>query len=110
MSIKSLPFFDTWRHLFFIFPFWATGAALFFHYISSVVKRESYQWIPYAVALLGLLPEIWWTLTTTPYQHVYFNQFVGGIAGANGRYDLDYYQTSNREMAQWLIKNAEKKT
>lgn len=106
---KKSTIFDTWRHLFFIFPFWATGAALFFHYISSVVKKESYQWIPYAVALLGLLPEICWTLTTTPYQHVYFNQFVGGIAGANGRYDLDYYQTSNREMAQWLIKNAEKK-
>lgn len=107
---KESTIFDSWRHLFFIFPFWAAGAALFTHFIASKITKPSYKLLPYALAVLGLMPEIAWTLTTTPYQQVYFNQFVGGLKGAQGYYDLDYYQTSNREMAQWIINNAEKKT
>lgn len=103
--IKKSTIYDTWRHVFFVFPFWATAAALFVQYISTLIKNEKYKLVPFAVAVLGLVPEIAWTFTTTPYQHMYFNALVGGIKGAEGHYDLDYYQTSNREMAEWIIKN-----
>lgn len=106
---KESTIFDTWRHLFFVFPFWAVGAALFFHFLANNISKPSLKLLPYAAAILGLMPEIVWTFTTTPYQQVYFNQFVGGLKGAQGYYDLDYYQTSNREMAHWLINNTQKK-
>lgn len=106
---KKSTIFDTWRHLFFVFPFWASGAALFIHYLSSKITNTKLSFLPYALAVLGLLPEIIWTFTTNPYQQVYFNVFVGGLKGAQGYYDLDYYQTSNREMALWIKENARPK-
>src|SRR5690606_10914025 len=63
----------------------------------------------YIIPVIGLLPEIIWIFTTTPYQYIYFNALVGGIKGANGNYDLDYYQTSNRELGRWIKRNAQKK-
>jgi hypothetical protein len=37
-----------------------------------------------------------------PDEYVYFNQLVGGLKGANGRYDTDYWGNSFREAVQDL--------
>ncbi len=33
-----------------------------------------------------------------PYEYVYYNHFVGGIKGAQGLFELDYWSTSQREL------------
>jgi hypothetical protein len=38
-----------------------------------------------------------------PYEHVYYNQFAGGIEGAQGRYELDYWGSPYREAALGLL-------
>jgi hypothetical protein len=37
-----------------------------------------------------------------PYEYCYFNSAVGGLSGAAGSYDTDYWLTSYREAAQWI--------
>lgn len=37
-----------------------------------------------------------------PYAYTYYNLSAGGVAGAQGRYELDYWATSYREAARWL--------
>jgi hypothetical protein len=37
-----------------------------------------------------------------PYEYIYFNGLVGGVSGANGRYDLEYWSTANREATNAL--------
>lgn len=37
-----------------------------------------------------------------PYQTTYFNGLVGGVAGADGRYDTEYWLTSYREAIDWV--------
>jgi hypothetical protein len=37
-----------------------------------------------------------------PYQTTYFNGFVGGVAGAEGRYETDYWLASYREAIEWV--------
>ncbi|MFY9153752.1 MAG: tetratricopeptide repeat protein, partial [Prolixibacteraceae bacterium] len=37
-----------------------------------------------------------------PYYYLYYNQFVGGLKGAYGEYETDYYYHSMREGAEWL--------
>ena len=32
---------------------------------------------------------------------------VGGVKGAYGNYELDYYYHSTREASEWVIENAE---
>ncbi len=44
-----------------------------------------------------------------PYEYVYFNSFVGGLKGASGNYETDYWSKSYREAVLWLEKNEIKK-
>lgn len=41
-----------------------------------------------------------------PYQITYFNELVGGLKGAFGRFDLDYWGTSQKAAMEWLNENA----
>ncbi len=38
-----------------------------------------------------------------PYQIAYFNQTVGGLAGAEGVYETEYWVTSYREAIEWIV-------
>lgn len=107
--VRKSTIYDTWRHVFFVFPFWAIGAVMVFHYFIQKIKNQSFKKFAWILPVLCLSPEIGWTFTSTPYQYIYFNAFVGGIKGAYGKYDLDYYQTSNRELGRWIKANAQKK-
>ena len=41
-----------------------------------------------------------------PYQTTYFNGLVGGVAGADGKYDTEYWLTSYREAIAWVNEQA----
>jgi hypothetical protein len=45
------------------------------------------------------LPGIVSSLRLYPYEYVYYNSFVGGPAGAEDRFELDYWRISLREVA-----------
>lgn len=45
-----------------------------------------------------------------PYQYIYFNELVGGLPGANGKYDTDYFGASYKEAVDWINKNVNDKT
>jgi hypothetical protein len=41
-----------------------------------------------------------------PYEALYYNRSIaGGLRGANGRFETDYWGTSYREAAEWLMSN-----
>lgn len=106
MIYKKSSMHDTWRHVFFIYPFWVSMAAMAFPLIGAYLKNEKLRWLPTGVVLFGLLPVIIWTVRTHPNQYVYFNTLVGGVKGAFGYYDIDYYQNSSLQCANWVVKNA----
>lgn len=41
-----------------------------------------------------------------PYQITYFNELVGGVKGAMGKYDLDYWGTSQKAAILWVNAHA----
>ncbi len=41
-----------------------------------------------------------------PYQITYFNELVGGVQGAFGKYDLDYWGTSQKAAVSWVNAHA----
>ncbi len=106
MIYKKSSVHDSWRHLFFIYPFWVAMAALALPLIAGFIKHEKAKWLPLVIAVAGLFPTILWTFREHPNQYVYFNELVGGIQGAHGYYDTDYYQNSGMQAAKWLLKNA----
>ncbi|HRO42385.1 MAG TPA: phospholipid carrier-dependent glycosyltransferase [Flavipsychrobacter sp.] len=108
MAYKKSSVHDTWRHLFFIYPFWVSMSALGLPLIGNYLKNEKLRFIPVIVAIVGLMPAIIWTFRTHPNQYVYFNELVGGIEGAHGYYDTDYYQNSGLQAGKWILKNAKR--
>lgn len=55
------------------------------------------------VVFLFLLKNI---IVYHPYQTSFFNAAVGGIKGAEGKFDLDFWGTPQKEAVIWLNKNA----
>jgi MFS family permease len=45
-----------------------------------------------------------------PYQMTYFNVAVGGLAGASGRYETDYWLSSYKEAIEWVNRRAAERT
>ena len=44
----------------------------------------------------------WDMLKLHPYEYTYFSPLVGGIKGANGEYETDYWNTCQRAASSWL--------
>jgi len=40
-----------------------------------------------------------------PYEYMYFSPLVGGVPGATGKYDMDYWGVCNKLSAEWLASN-----
>jgi hypothetical protein len=48
------------------------------------------------------MPGIIQLIQLHPYEYVYYNQFVGGLRGANRRFEPDYWRASAAEAADYL--------
>jgi hypothetical protein len=59
------------------------------------------------LAALALLPGVVGIVRLHPYEYVYYNELVGGIPGAQGRFELDYFCTASREAMDVVNRQAE---
>ncbi len=105
---SNLNYYNGWRHYLFVLPFAVGLAALVWDYILSQKKAIA---LSAGLVLLTLFakPAIW-IVQNHPNQYVYFNEFVGGLKGAYGTYETDYYSNSCREAAEWIAKQHPKDT
>lgn len=97
--------YNGWRHFLFFAPFIALIGALGW---DSLFRYKISKPILYLslVPLIALSAKpLWWMIKNHPYQYVYFNELVGGINGAYGNYETDYYGLSMREGLEWLVKH-----
>lgn len=104
--IKESVLYDTWRHFFFVYPSMVIIVALLCNYLlEHFSEKKSYQYGITAIIILGLALPLIWLLRSFPNEYVYFNEFSGGIKKAIGVYDLDYYQNSGKQAAEWIKSN-----
>lgn len=87
--------YDNFRQILFILPpiFFMAGVAF------EAVKNVKWQ---AALIALSLLPGLIGIISLHPYEYIYYNQFVGGVSGAAGRFETDYWVISYREAAEYL--------
>lgn len=99
LTFRGSAIFDNFRHVLFTLPpvFLLAGAA--FERISNVRVRA-------AVIVACLLPGVIGIASLHPYEYAYYNQFIGGMKGAQGRFELEYWLTSYREAAEYVNENA----
>jgi hypothetical protein len=54
------------------------------------------------LVILLLLPGLYWDWQLHPYQYMYYNSLVGGIAGASHDYEMDYWFVTYKEGMEYV--------
>lgn len=95
----TIPIYNNFRHLLFTVPALvvvaAAGAAWIWEALPSRLGRG-------LLLIAAFLPGMFSIVTLHPYQYVYFNELAGGVRGASGRFDLDYWCVSMREAVNYV--------
>ena len=93
--IMRLALYDNFRQVLFILPpiFLMAGVAF------EKIKNIKWQ---IALVILCLFPGIAGIVSLHPYEYIYYNRFIGGMDGAQGRFETDYWVTSYREAAGYV--------
>ncbi len=98
-----LNLYDNFRALLFLVPpiFVFSGITL-----DQLPNKFQRGWTVILIVGLILSPSIASIYKLHPYEYVYYNSFVGGLNGAGGRNELDYWQTSYKEGIEYLNQTA----
>jgi len=93
--VLKVALYDNFRQILFILPPIFLMAGVVFEAIKNVKWQA-------ALIGLSLLPGLIGIVTLHPYEYMYYNQFIGGVNGAAGRFEADYWATSYREAAEYV--------
>ena len=97
--VLRTPLYDNFRQLLFsTVPLLAIAGVT----LSSILRAITRKWAKALVVLLVIAPGAVHSIRFHPYEYVYYNALVGGVAGAEGRYELDYWCTAYRELTEHL--------
>lgn len=94
------------RHLLFVMPLMVVLAARFWSGLLQLPSRIV-KWVALAVFAGLLFLPIRHTARNHPNEYVYFNELVGGLRGAYGDYETDYYYNSLKNAVDWFKKHVD---
>lgn len=98
IELLKAPMYDNFRHSLYIVPPLFIFAGFSLQAIFQKVKPTIFT----LVVIVMLIPGIYNIITLHPYSYVYYNYLVGGVKGANGHFEMDYYGTSLKETTEYL--------
>ena len=103
---KSATVYDGLRHLLFVLPLIAVLAGLSFEFCRIRIAQfgSIAGVLPVLFLLAALVPTSIQMIRLHPYQYTYFNGIVGGLKGASGDFETDYWALSYRESIEKLGK------
>ncbi|MCD6063850.1 MAG: glycosyl transferase family 2 [Flavipsychrobacter sp.] len=105
VAYKKSPMYDGWRHMLFLYPLLVVLSALTFLSIIWSFKNKIAKYAVIGLVVIGLLLPARWSVANHPNQIVYFNELVGGVDGAYGYYETDYYMNSVKQAIFKLAKD-----
>jgi len=94
--------YGAWRHLIFIYPCLIILAALGYNDLWQRIKSILGRSLFTAIFLLLIIHPVKFMIAAHPYYYLYYNQLTGGLKGAYGKYETDYYYHTMRSGAEWL--------
>ena len=107
-TLSDATLYDEVRHFLFVVPVIAVAGG---HWLARLLHRSA-RWRPVlrhalaAAVATYLVIHVGVVAALHPNQYVYYNALVGGVDGAEGRFDLDYWNNSMRELAEQLTEHA----
>jgi len=97
--------YDGIRHFLFLLPLMAVMAAGALMEFSEQLKPRWPQRPIWILTGLGALLVIVQIIRLHPYEYIYFNELTGGLPGAAGKFETDYWGASFKEGVDWLKQN-----
>ncbi|NSW93072.1 MAG: hypothetical protein HPY62_00010 [Bacteroidales bacterium] len=95
--------YSSWRQFLFLYPgivlFSATGYTLLLRSVKNNYLKTA---VAVIIIVLSVHP-VRFMSSNLRYSYIYYNQLVGGLAGAYSNYETDYYYVSQTEASEWLI-------
>jgi len=98
--------YDGIRHFLFVLPAIAILGAYGASWLCQRLAPPRWRALAMAACAVLLLLPIKDLVALHPYQTTYFNGLVGGVAGADGKYETEYWLTSYREAIGWVNERA----
>ena len=101
--------YSSWRQFLFIYPGVVLLAASGFNQFYENISKKYLKWMLSLVLVLLAIHPVRYMINNPRYFYIYYNQIVGGLKGALGNYETDYYYVSQTEASEWLIDYLENK-
>lgn len=94
------------RHFLYIVPLMVVLSVLGYYNLLLSGVSKKIKICVFLCAFIFLLSTYLNVIKLYPFQYTYFNELVGGIKNANGKYEVEYYGSSYKEAAEWIVTNA----
>jgi tetratricopeptide (TPR) repeat protein len=95
--------YSSWRQFLFVYPGIVLLASVGISALSDSIKNRYILMMAGLIAVFLSIHPLKFMITNHPYEYIYYNQLVGGLKGAYGNYETDYYYVSQTEASEWLI-------
>ncbi len=103
---KESYLYNGWRHFIFIYPILIVLAVWGWEKLIELLNSIKITKIAIPIlAVVLLIPAAIFQIKNHPYHYMYYNELVGGIEGANGNYEFDYWSQTPREAMEWMTEN-----
>jgi hypothetical protein len=103
LILLNPPLYNNFRQVLFLIPAMFMLAAFT---LELIFRKMTQSWVRVLLIAAIALPGVYSSVKLYPYEYIYYNSLVGGLAGAHDRYELDYMRISLREAAIELNKIA----
>lgn len=103
--LKRSNLYSSWRQFLFVYPGLIILSATGYTCIFKAAETGLRKWYLAGLIFLMSLSPVYFMVRNYPYSYLYYNQFAGGLKGALGKYETDYYYVSQQEASEWLIEH-----
>ncbi len=101
--------YSSWRQFLFVYPGIVLIAAIGFSHLFEFVRNKYLTLAIIVVMMMFSIHQLEFMNLNRPYWYMYYNQLVGGLRGAYGNYETDYYYVSQTEASKWLINHLDER-
>lgn len=105
--------YDALRQFLFLVPPLILLAVYGFMRLFTCLARKQQKLLVTALVLLVLASQAQVVKAMSdlhPYEYIYFSPLVGGVPGADGQYDMDYWGICTKPAAEWLAQHYQEYT
>jgi len=107
--VEKSNLYSSWRQFLFLYPVIILVSSIALCSFIDSLKNKFIRWGLMLALLLMSVHPLKFMIKNHPYEYLYYNQITGGLKGAYGNYETDYYYVSQAEAAKWLIGYLDKK-